>query len=161
MRSIHFKAMMAGLALIGWAAGINNGRAQIIPKAFELITFTNTWHYNPSGTDLHAMIPLGTDWRAPGYNDTDPTLGWDSGGMGPNNGLPLFGFETTPLEYAYVFNTHFADPAPGGARLVHPADHLRVSLLDTDGDGPPAHVSRRASAGQHRLRQQSADELCL
>jgi len=113
MRSIHFKAMVAGLALIGWVAGTNNGRAQFTSPAFQLITFTNTWHYNPSGTDLHAMIPLGTDWRTPGYFE-DPSLGWDTGGMGPNNGLPLFGFETTPLEYAYVFNTHFADPAPGG-----------------------------------------------
>src|SRR6266849_787046 len=111
MRSIHFKAMVAGLALIGWAAGTNNGTAQFFSTApaFQLITFTNTWHYNPSGTDLHSMIALGTDWRAPSYNDTDATLGWDTGGMGPTNGLPLFGFETTPNEYLpYIFNTHFA-----------------------------------------------------
>ncbi len=112
--------MIAGLALIGWAASTNNGRAQFAPqKAFQLSTFTNTWHYNPSGTDLHAMIASGTDWRAPAYFE-DPGFGWDTGGLGPNNGVPLFGFETTPLEYAYVFNTHFASPLDANGVPIQP-----------------------------------------
>jgi len=66
------------------------------------------------------MIPLGTDWRAPSYADTNATLGWDTGGMGPNNGLPLFGFETTPLEYVYLFNTHFASPLDANGVPIQP-----------------------------------------
>jgi hypothetical protein len=103
--------MMAGLALIGWASSMNSGRAQIIPESFTLITFTNTWHFNSSGTDLHSMIASGTDWRAPTYI-ADPSVGWDLGGLGPQNGLPLFGFpnQTQLADWPPGFRTLFPNP---------------------------------------------------
>ena len=95
---------------------------QIVP----LLTFTNAWRYDQSGTDL------GTNWREPAFVD----VSWPSG-------LPLFGLETnTPFPYitagfnsittpldliaagrsaqtiTYYFRTHFNFPGTNVAGVV-------------------------------------------
>jgi hypothetical protein len=126
MRSIHFKAMMAGLALVGWAAGINNGTAQFFhtsgPTFPSLITLTNTWHYNANATNFNAnpaLGGLGTGWMLPGYVE-DPSLGWDVGGLGPTNGVGLFGFpnQTQLADWPPGFRTLFPNPLPNGVPSV-------------------------------------------
>jgi hypothetical protein len=57
---------------------------------------TTAWRYNNSGANL------GTNWVAPAYADA----AWSSG-------FGLFGFETTPAEYPYPFQTTI--PAPNQA----------------------------------------------
>jgi len=61
-----------------------------------LVTLTNSsWHVNASGTDL------GTNWLAPGFDDT--TNGWISGDG-------LFGYTTTPASYPPIQTALAAGP---------------------------------------------------
>src|SRR5262249_8325778 len=73
----------------------------------SLLTFTNSWKWNNSGG-----TNLGTGWLATGFNDSTWT-----------NGLPLFGFETTPGIYPYPFQTTI--PAPNQAN-GHIATYYRT-----------------------------------
>src|SRR5438045_9581156 len=92
MQKNCFKAIVLGLFAVCGTVGVQQGKAQ----SLQLVTITTPWRYNQSGADL------GTPWRTTNYVDT--IAGWE----GP--GLRLFGFETTPTEYPYVFNTPFVDP---------------------------------------------------
>jgi hypothetical protein len=86
---------LACLALISAAASavpVTHAQ-QIVP----LISFTNVWRYDQSGTDL------GTAWRTAGYNDA----AWPSG-------RGLLGFESTPAAYPVPFNTTLDLYLPGG-----------------------------------------------
>jgi len=57
------------------------------------------WRYDNSGNDL------GTTWRAPVYNDSS----WQAG-------FGMFGFETTPAEYPYPFQTTIPAPNQAGGQ---------------------------------------------
>jgi hypothetical protein len=77
----------------GGTSSVTNITAISVP----LITITNSWRWDNSGG-----TNLGTGWLQPGFVDS----AW-------SNGLPLFGFETTPAEYPYPFSTTI--PAPNQA----------------------------------------------
>jgi len=92
MRTNCYKPMLLALTALCLMAG-HTAKAQ----TYSLITTDTDWRYNQTGTYL------GTAWRTAGYDDT--VAGWE----GP--GKMLFGFETTPAEYApFTFNTPFPDP---------------------------------------------------
>ena len=78
--------------------------------SIPLVRMTNSWRYDASGTNL------GTAWRDTGYNDA----GW-------SNGTALFGFETTPAEYAIPFNTFFPAPQSNGPITAYFRIHFNVA----------------------------------
>jgi len=61
----------------------------------------HAWRYDNSGTDF------GTSWLQPGFDDS----AWPSG-------IGLFGFETTPAEYPYPFNTTIPAPNQAGGHIT-------------------------------------------
>ncbi|HXT41885.1 MAG TPA: lamin tail domain-containing protein [Candidatus Angelobacter sp.] len=77
---------------------------------------TSSWHYNNGGVDL------GTTWRAVSYNDA----AWSSG-------FGMLGFEATPQEYPYPFQTTI--PAPdqvNGHNTVYYRTHFQWDGSLTD-----------------------------
>jgi hypothetical protein len=76
----------------GGATSVTN----ITSKVVKLLDITNTWQYDNSGTDR------GAAWYQTAFVDS----AWSSG-------TGLFGYETTPAEYPYAFNTTI--PAPDQA----------------------------------------------
>jgi len=67
-----------------------------------LLTITNTWKYNNSGG-----TNLGTTWIPASYDDS----AWSSG-------TGLFGYETTPSEYPFPFNTYVPPPDTNGGKIT-------------------------------------------
>ncbi len=67
-----------------------------------LLTITNSWKYNNSGG-----TNLSTTWIPASYNDS----AWSSG-------TGLFGYETTPSEYPYPFNTYVPPPNTNGGKIT-------------------------------------------
>jgi len=91
---LHCRQALLTLLSLWLIIGVNSGQAQLVPLAGA----DTPWRYNKSG------VNLGTAWTQPDYNDS--AEGWE----GP--GVMLFGFETTPAEYAPLsFSTVFPDPS--------------------------------------------------
>jgi hypothetical protein len=67
-----------------------------------LLTITNSWKYDNSGG-----TNFGTTWLQIGYNDS----AWSSG-------TGLFGYETTPSEYPYPFNTYVPPPDTNSGKIT-------------------------------------------
>ena len=66
-----------------------------------LLMITNSWKYdNSGGTNFGATLQIG-------YNDS----AWSSG-------TGLFGYETTPSEYPYPFNTYVPPPDTNGGKIT-------------------------------------------
>jgi hypothetical protein len=68
----------------------------------HLLTMTNSWKYSNSGG-----TNFGTTWLQVGYDDS----AWSSG-------TGLFGYETTPSEYPYPFNTYVPPPDTNGGKIT-------------------------------------------
>src|SRR5437870_175414 len=86
MRNSGLKVVALMAALVGWLACPARVTAQ---TSLELINITGaTWRYLADGTDQ------GTAWRDKSFNDAT----WSTG-------RALIGFESTPAEYPYPFNT--------------------------------------------------------
>jgi hypothetical protein len=82
-----------------------------------LLTITNSWKYNNSGG-----TNFGTAWLQIGYNDS----AWSSG-------TGLFGYETTPSEYPYPFNTYVPPPNTNGGKItVYYRTHFQWSASLTN-----------------------------
>jgi hypothetical protein len=67
-----------------------------------LLMITNSWKYDNSGG-----TNFGATWLQIGYNDS----AWSSG-------TGLFGYETTPSEYPYPFNTYVPPPDTNGGKIT-------------------------------------------
>ncbi len=115
----------------------------ITSTVFKLLDITNTWRYDNSGTDRT------TTWYPSAFNDS----AWPSG-------TGLFGFETTPAEYPYAFNTTI--PAPnqtGGHITVYYRAHFtgnssltNVTLVSTNYvDDGAAYYLNGAKVGSIRM----------
>ncbi|MBN2505357.1 MAG: lamin tail domain-containing protein [Verrucomicrobia bacterium] len=100
------------------------------PNLVNLVAYTNVWRYDQSGTDL------GTEWRAPTYEDAE----WEEGA-----GLLAFEDEALPepvntvldlgdpQRITYYFRTHFTLPPdliPSGLQLTHVTDDGLVVYLN-------------------------------
>ena len=95
----------------------------ITSTLYKLLDITNNWRWDNSGTDR------GIAWYPSAFNDAT----W-------SNGIGLFGFETTPAEYPYTFNS--AIPAPnqtGGHLTVYYRTHFtgnssltNITLISTN-----------------------------
>lgn len=144
MRKACLKALLAALAVIGWAAATNQAQAQLVTR---LIDFTQTWKYDRSGADL------GTAWRTNTFNDNS----WQSGpgllGLEDAAGVTLYqatvpsGFGTlfpSPLSQTvttYYFRTTFnfsgSTNVPGFALFA-------TNLVD---DGCAIYLNGRLAGG--------------
>lgn len=115
----------------------------ITGTVFKLLDITNSWRWDNTGTDR------ATTWIPSAYNDS----AW-------SNGVGLFGYESTPTEYPYAFNTTIPAPNQAGGHItVYYRTHFtgsasltNVTLVSTNYlDDGAAYYLNGAKVGSIRM----------